>query len=128
MNHSRVIAALVFLAGTVATGSTFQTGSPWPPPLQKVSGESPVLSPAAALKTFFMPPGYSLELVASEPLIQDPVVIDWDGQGRLWAIEMPGYMKDIQASREHEPDGRVVVLQDTNGDGRMDKRTTRTTT
>lgn len=123
MNHSRTIAAIVVAAGTVATAATFQAGRPWPPPLQKVSDESPVLSPAAALKTFFMPPGYRLELVASEPLIQDPVVIDWDAEGRLWAIEMPGYMKDIQASREHEPDGRVVVLQDTDGDGRMDKRT-----
>ena len=109
MNYSKVIAALAFVAGAVATGSTFQP--------------APVLSPAAALKTFVVQPGYRLELVASEPLIQDPVVIDWDAQGRLWAIEMPGYMRDIQASREHDPDGRVVVLQDTNGDGRMDKRT-----
>lgn len=115
MHQSRVIAAILFFA--------FQTTGAWPPPLQKVSEKSPVLSPADALETFFLPPGYRLELVASEPLIQDPVVIDWDGEGRMWAIEMPGYMKDIQASREHEPDGRVVVLQDTNGDGRMDKRT-----
>ena len=75
------------------------------------------------MKTFHLHAGYRLELVASEPLIQDPVVIDWDNDGRLWAIEMPGYMTDIQASRELEPLGRVVVLQDTNGDGRMDKRT-----
>ena len=100
MNQFRVFAAILFVA---------QTTAGWPPPLQTVSDKSPVLSPAAELETFFMPPGYRLELVASEPLIQDPVVIDWDADGRLWAIEMPGYMKDIQASREHEPDGRVVV-------------------
>ena len=70
-----------------------------------------------------MPPGYRVELVASEPLIQEPVAIDWDLEGRLWAVEMPGFMTDVTASGEHDPIGRVVVLEDTNRDGRMDKRT-----
>ena len=70
-----------------------------------------------------MPPGYRVELVASEPLIQEPVALDWDVAGRLWAVEMPGFMADLTGSNEHEPIGRVVVLEDTNGDGRMDKRT-----
>ena len=98
------------------------TGS-WPPGLQKVSEDSPPLSPEEALKKFYMPPGYRVELVASEPLIQDPVMIDWDGEGRLWAVEMPGYMPDINASGEHAAIGKIVVLEDTNADGRMDKRT-----
>ena len=51
-------------------------------------------------------------------MVQDPVVIDWDADGRLWVVEMRGYMHDIQATGEHEPVGRVVVLEDTNGDGR----------
>jgi mono/diheme cytochrome c family protein/glucose/arabinose dehydrogenase len=85
--------------------------------------ESPSLSPEAAMKTFQLPPGYHAELVASEPMVQDPVVIDWDPDGRLWVVEMPGYMTDIQASHELDPVGRVVVLEDTDDDGRMDKRT-----
>src|SRR4029453_2433464 len=123
MTRLRLFAVLVFVSGGVAAGAGFQAGRPWPPPLQRVSDQSPVLSPAEELKTIVMPPGYRLELVASEPLIQDPVVIDWDSDGRLWVIEMPGYMPDIQANHEHDPVGRVVVLQDTNGDGRMDQRT-----
>jgi glucose/arabinose dehydrogenase len=123
MTRLRLFATLLLIAGGAVAASSFQAGRPWPPPLQRVSDESPVLSPAEELKTIYMPPGYHLELVASEPLIQDPVVIDWDSQGRLWLIEMPGYMPDIQANHEHDPVGRVVVLQDTNGDGRMDKRT-----
>ena len=96
---------------------------PWPPGVQKVPDASPALSPEEALKTFYMPPGYRVELVASEPLIQEPVAIEWDTEGRLWAVEMPGFMADLTGSNEHEPIGRVVVLEDTNRDGRMDKRT-----
>jgi mono/diheme cytochrome c family protein/glucose/arabinose dehydrogenase len=91
--------------------------------VQHVSNDSPPLSPADAVKTFYMPPGYHVELVAGEPLVQDPVAIDWDVQGRLWVVEMPGFMQDITSSTEHDPIGRVVVLEDTDGDGRMDKRT-----
>ena len=85
----RTIAILMCLM--VTSGLAFQSSPanrPWPPGVQKVSDESPVLSPADALKTFFMPPGYHLELVASEPLVQDPTVIDWDLNGRLWVVEM----------------------------------------
>ena len=75
-------------------------------------------------KTFYMPPGYRIELVASEPLVQDPTVIDWDLEGRLWVVEMTGFVRGMDAPEpNHDRIGRVVVLEDTNGDGRMDRRT-----
>jgi putative membrane-bound dehydrogenase-like protein len=123
------LAAAVLAAGiAVATLRGDQQTSParpWPPAGERMAPASPapVLAPADALRTFSMPPGYRLELVASEPLIQDPIVIDWDPAGRLWAIELPGYMRDIKASGEYEPLGRIVVLDDSNGDGAMDRRT-----
>ena len=120
----RFIALLI--AGAVATlyGQSSPANRPWPAEAQKVSPDSPALSPEEALKTFYMPPGYHLELVASEPLIQDPIAIDWDAQGRLWAVEMPGFVPDLQAAEpDFDPIGRIVVLEDTNHDGRMDKRT-----
>jgi mono/diheme cytochrome c family protein/glucose/arabinose dehydrogenase len=110
----------------MATVSAFQTSMPnrpWPPDVQPMPPESAPLPPEAALKTFYMPPGYRIELIASEPLIQEPVALDWDLQGRLWAVEMPGFMADLTGSNEHEPIGRVVVLEDVDGDGRMDRRT-----
>ena len=120
----RLILCLAAVAVTSAYGSQSSPANrPWPPGVQKVSNESPPLSPEDALKTFYMPPGYRLELVASEPLVQEPVAIDWDTDGRLWVVEMPGFMADLTGSNEHDPIGRVVVLEDTNGDGRMDKRT-----
>jgi putative membrane-bound dehydrogenase-like protein len=127
MSVSRLhVLVVVLLATFVVTGHAFQrsiANRPWPPGLQQIPEGSPALSPEEALKTFFMPPGYRVELVASEPLIQEPVAIDWDTEGRLWAVEMPGFMANITGSNEHEPIGRVVVLEDTNSDGRMDKRT-----
>jgi mono/diheme cytochrome c family protein/glucose/arabinose dehydrogenase len=122
MLHHRIRIVLLFVAVAVTVGSA-QISKTWPPGLQQVPEESPPISPEAALKTFSMPPGYRVELVASEPLIQDPVMIDWDGEGRMWAVEMPGYMPDINAKGEHEAIGKIVVLEDTNRDGRMDKRT-----
>lgn len=120
----RVIAVSMVVAAVTAFGyQSSPSNRPWPPGVQKVTNESPALSPTEALNTFYMPPGYRVELVASEPLIQEPVAIDWDLEGRLWAVEMPGFMADITGFNEHDPIGRVVVLEDTNGDGTMDKRT-----
>jgi mono/diheme cytochrome c family protein/glucose/arabinose dehydrogenase len=95
----------------------------WPPPVQKVSPDSPTLTPEAELKTFYLPPGYRAELVASEPLVVDPIGVDYDTEGRLWVIEMLGFMPDTSGTDSREPLGRVVVLEDENDDGKMDKRT-----
>ena len=95
----------------------------WPPPVQQVSENSPVLTPEQSLKTVVMPPGYHLELVASEPMVQDPVAIDFGPDGRLYVVEMPGFMPDESGKDSREPTGRIVVLEDTNNDGKMDKRT-----
>jgi len=123
-NHL-LTAVLVALAAAVTTYG-FQAPSParqWPPAVQEVGTDAPVLSPREALATFSLPPGYSLELVASEPLIQDPIAIEWDARGRLWAVELPGYMRDMMGTGEYDPTGRVVVLEDTDADGVMDRRT-----
>lgn len=84
---------------------------------------SPVLPPASALATFRLPPELRIELVAAEPLIVRPVYFRFDSAGRLWVVEMPGYMRDIDGAGEDDPTGRVVVLEDTDADGRMDKST-----
>ena len=76
------------------------------------------------MKTFYLPPGYYLELVASEPLVRDPIAIDWDTHGRLWVVEMPAFVRDLKFPEPNlAPICRIVVLEDTNHDGRMNKRT-----
>ncbi len=81
------------------------------------------LSPEEAMKAFAVEKGFRIELVASEPMIESPVAMSFDDQGRLYVCEMRGYMHDLEGGGEKEPTGRVSLLEDTDGDGRMDKAT-----
>ena len=80
-------------------------------------------TPAEELGTFTVAEGFRVELVASEPLVRDPVVAHFDASGRIWVCEWRSYMKDVDATDESEPTGRVIVLHDRDGDGRMDDST-----
>ncbi len=84
---------------------------------------APVLSPADALKTFQLAPGFVIEPFATEPLVEKPTSLDFDPAGRAWVVEMIGYMMDLDGKDEKVPQGRIVVLEDTDGDGKADKRT-----
>lgn len=83
-------------------------------------------SPAAltleqSMRSFRLPKGYHLELVASEPLVTEPVAVVWDGNARMYVAQMETYMQDVDGTDEHEPRSRIMLLEDTNGDGKMDK-------
>lgn len=90
---------------------------------QKLVPPSPVLTVDQALKTFRLAPGFVIEPVVAEPLVDCPVCLDFDPKGRMWVCEMRGYMPDIDGKGETDPQGRIVILEDTNGDGKVDKRT-----
>jgi len=92
------------------------------PPHIKVP-PAPVLTPEEAIKTLQVAPGFRIELVASEPLVFDPVAMAFDADGRLWVVEMRSYMLDLDAQGETLPLSDVVVLEDVDGDGKFDKRT-----
>lgn len=94
-----------------------------PPPPHIKTPPAPALSPAEELKTFTVAPGFRLELIAAEPLVFEPVAMAFGPDGRLWVVEMRGFMPNIEGAGESEPVGSVSVLEDTDGDGRMDKRT-----
>jgi len=84
---------------------------------------APVLTAEQQVRTFRLPPGFVAEVVAAEPLVKTPVAIQFDHRGRLWVVEMSGYMRTPDGGGEPEPTGSVVILDDTDGDGRMDRRT-----
>lgn len=83
----------------------------------------PALKPDDAIKTIEVPKGYHLECVASEPMVEEPAMIAFDGNGSLYVCEWRTYMQDEHATGQLDPVSRVVKLTDTDGDGKMDKRT-----
>ncbi len=83
--------------------------------------ESTPLAPAEAMATFRVAPGFRVELVAAEPLVEDPVAMAWDERGLLYVVEMRGFMPNVDGIGEQEPVGRVVVLEDLDDDGAMDR-------
>lgn len=86
-------------------------------------GPSPPNSPGQEHSTFRLVQGLRIELVASEPMIEDPVAMTFDEDGRLWVVEMRGFMMDIDRNGVEQPVGRISVLIDTDGDGLMDSAT-----
>lgn len=83
-------------------------------------GPSPEKTPEQELATFQLEDGLQIQLVAAEPLVEDPVVMTFDADGRLWVVEMRGFMPDIDGKGENERVGRISVLEDADGDGKMD--------
>ena len=73
--------------------------------------------------TFILPAGYRLELVAADPDLNNPAVIEWDGNGRMYISEFRSYMRDADATGEHEPTSRISRWESSKGDGVYDKHT-----
>jgi len=84
--------------------------------------EGTIVSPDD-LTGFKLQPGFRLELVACEPMVRTPVAMSFDEDGRLWVVEMNSFMNDLEGIGELSPVNRIVILEDSNGDGVMDKST-----
>ena len=126
----------------------------WPSPRRLPAGQIPKptdapkpLSPVESAKTFKLPEGFKLELIAAEPLIREPSGVCWDAQGRLFICELHGYnvegqldieelnqagqldriVRRIDADQRFKDAakavtfGTVKLLTDTDGDGQMDR-------
>ena len=99
--------------------------------------------PSKAAAKIEVHPEFNLSLVASEPLINKVMNLDWDERGRLWVCETPEYPNGRRkpntpantalapwrdsgslhpAKFDREPEDRISILTDTNGDGIMDKK------
>ena len=62
--------------------------------------------------------GFEIQLAASEPLIEAPVAMDFDNQGRMWVVQMRGYMPNLEGTGEDKPNGTISILGDLDEDGR----------
>ncbi len=124
---------LLLLAWSTLAASLAQTGDrstldrSAPPESWKIP-DAPVRPAEESIRHFDLPDGFSLEIVASEPLVQDPISVTFDERGRAWVLEWPGYNWPARANLPgmaamEAPKSRVVILEDTDRDGRMDRRT-----
>ncbi|MBU2869438.1 discoidin domain-containing protein [Colwellia sp. E2M01] len=86
---------------------------------QQVVGLSPKESHAAIV----VQDGFKTELVAHEPMVEEPVLMTFDGKGRMYVAEMLTYMQDADGSGQMEPLSRIKRLEDTNNDGVADSFT-----
>lgn len=89
--------------------------SPKPPYLPR--------SPEEEARGFVLPTGYRMELVAADPDVISPGVIEFDGNGRMYVSELISYMRDADASREHDPISRISRWESTKHDGHFDRHT-----
>lgn len=94
-----------------------------PPPADLVIPPAPVLLADDSLKTIKVADGYRLEIAAADPLVGDPVAATFGPDGRLWVVEMRAFMPNPDGKGEDAKVGMVACLEDTDQDGRYDKRT-----
>ena len=137
------LAAALSAGGPASARSSQQTGTaapaagaaPNPVPQQGRGGpalaperflrQGPVLplSPADEAARFLLPPGFTMTPVLSEPDVQEPAQIAFDGNGRMFVLEIRGYMQDKDASGELLPVGRISRHEDRDNDGRYETHT-----
>ena len=80
----------------------------------------PVMSIAEAQAAIQVVDGFAVELAAAEPLVHDPVAIDFDSRGRMYVVQLPPY--NAYVLEDFKQQGSIVILEDRDQDGRYDHR------
>ncbi|MHA4895602.1 DUF7133 domain-containing protein [Pedobacter sp. PWIIR3] len=83
---------------------------------------SPVIPADQTISKMKLEEGFDIQLIAAEPLVNTPVAMSFDTKGRMWVVEMVGYMPDTLGRGEEVPNGKIVILSDDNMDGVFDNR------
>ncbi len=76
--------------------------------------------PKVSLNGYKIEEGFELSVIASESFFKAPVSMDFDNKGRMWVVEMIGYMPNLEGIGEDEPNGRISILEDLDKDGVID--------
>ena len=98
-----VSAVLKVAAGQApVTGTAKTPGNIWLPS-KKEPPTSAALTPEEELKTVKLPPGYHAQLVAAEPFIESPIIIDVDPDGRMWVLELQAFLPDTAGRDTQAP-------------------------
>ena len=80
----------------------------------------PYNEPKVSLKQYQIEEGFELQVATSEPFIEAPVAMDFDNKGRMWVVEMKGYMRNLEGADDDIPNGTITILEDLDKDGITD--------
>lgn len=89
---------------------------------QNAGRQAEFLTPEQAVEAMTVPEGFEVSVFASEPMITQPMAFCWDDRGRLWVAENRDY-ESRGKGFSNSGDSRILILEDTDRDGRADKRT-----
>ncbi len=113
-SHRFLLAAAALCLSSTAALAQDAVEFPPKPPVKALTAQEEA-------QTFQLPPGYHMELLISEPDVIDPVVMAFDGNGKLYVAEMLSYMRDIDGTEEIIPTSRVSVHWSSKNDGVYDQ-------
>jgi glucose/arabinose dehydrogenase len=117
-----IVCVLIWITAQSCKQAKNEKGSNDSLAIRQTIPPSPVLSPVEAIKKMHLENGFAVKLVAAEPLITAPVAMSFDKDGRIWVVQMNDYMPDTLGIGEDKPTGKIVILNDKDGDGLMDER------
>ena len=112
-----VLMGVIYCAPLAVIAENF----PQPSNTEKSTGHP--MPPAEVCRSAVLPPGFKLTAFAAEPDVQNPIAITTDDRGRLWVAENYTWAGADAGNFDVKLRDRVVILEDTDGDGRHDKRT-----
>lgn len=95
----------------------------FPTPKNTEKATTSPMAPDEVVKTAKLPPGFVLSVFAAEPDVQNPIAITTDERGRLWVAENYSWAGGGAGGFDPNQRDRIVVLEDSDGDGKHDKRT-----
>jgi putative membrane-bound dehydrogenase-like protein len=129
--NPRIVVSMLLVA--IVAGSSFPPPMDAQKPNSNVAPKLPRIAPkepADSIKSFQTRDGFRMELLAAEPLLTSPVVVEYDEFGRAWVLEMRDYPYTDKANDKPFADnpgdlplGRIRILEDTKGAGVFDKST-----
>ncbi|MHA3774076.1 PVC-type heme-binding CxxCH protein [Verrucomicrobiota bacterium sgz303538] len=109
-----------FVAAAISTAAILPAVGAYDPmnDPQRPIAKTTSLTPEGTAEALQLPPGFSVKVVAGEPDVHQPVAYTIDDRGRLWVLENSNY-----PNCPGEPRDRILILEDTDGDGKADKQT-----
>ncbi len=117
------VRSLLAAFSVLAAFATTSSGDDFPAPYDTEKSPTAPMAPAAVVKTVKLPPGFQLSVFAAEPDVQNPIAITTDERGRLWVVENYTWAGGNFGHWDSKLKDRIVILEDTDGNGRHDRRT-----